>query len=152
MTDDLVRTLATGVGAIVLVAALALLGHWIRPLGSERVLRAALVASAVVPAGWVAAFYAFVLRARLQLGDWPRPYQPDPKALGFHVHHALLWLGLVPCALAPYVWLAAALIGWRSAVPRRVILLSGAGLAACETLFLGLSYLDPGAFAEWFAD
>jgi hypothetical protein len=37
---------------------------------------------AAYPLAWLALLYAFVVRARLHLGHWPTPYQPDPKDLG----------------------------------------------------------------------
>jgi hypothetical protein len=35
-----------------------------------------------IPVAWLLAFAWLVLRARAVTGDWPAPYQPDPKAIG----------------------------------------------------------------------
>ena len=54
---------------------------------------------ASVPAVWLIAFGLFVLRARLSLGRWPAPYQPDPKDLGFDFHYTAVVAGM-PLMLA----------------------------------------------------
>ena len=53
-----------------------------------------IVVGATSPFLWLALLYSFVLRARLHLGVWPYPYQPDPKSLGFDVHHLAIYLGV----------------------------------------------------------
>ena len=55
----------------------------------------------LAPAGYLALFYSFVLRARLALGTWPLPYQPDPKALGFDIHYAAVLLALPLWMVSP---------------------------------------------------
>ena len=49
---------------------------------------------AAAPWAWLLLFGLFVLRARLALGRWPAPYQPDPKDLGFEFHHAAIVAGI----------------------------------------------------------
>ena len=59
-----------------------------------------LLAGAVYPLLWLNAFALFVIRARLILGRWPSPYNPDPKDLGMDLHYHGLLLGgvlLVTC-------------------------------------------------------
>jgi hypothetical protein len=64
---------------------------------------------ALVPAGWMAVFGSFVLRARLALGHWPTPYHPDPKDLGFDVHYAGVLVGM-PLMFAAIASLAGLLL------------------------------------------
>ncbi len=99
------------------------------------------------PLVWTVLFYAFVLRARMQLGHWPSPYQPDPKALGFNLHHGFLECGLM--ALIPLGIVATFL----SFLP------PASGKARWVGLYWGMIALlfllarwDPGSFFEWFAD
>lgn len=104
----------------------------------------------LAPLGYLALFYSFVLRARLALGYWPQPYQPDPKELGFGIHYMAALLGLP-------LWMASPL-----AVLLLVILLprSERRHAAAPVLVFTLTYLatwlvlraDHGAFVSWFAD
>jgi len=152
MSQDAIRLLWTLTGSVMFVASVYLLAIQFRSLESRRVLRAVLVISPLLPAFWMAAFYAFVGRAWLHLGYRPYMYHPDPKTLGFDLHHSALWLGLVPCHLAPLVWLAAALVAWRVGNQRPVIARTAPAIAASYGIFLLLFYVDPGNFAEWFAD
>lgn len=95
---------------------------------------------------------SYVLRARLDLGRWPAPYHPDPKDLGFDLHH-ILWIeGLSLTVPWPAVLLGLALLrkftsgrGQRQAAG---VLLGVALWACCMALFC----LDPGSFLEWTFD
>lgn len=91
-----------------------------------------------------------MLRARLALGYWPRPYQPDPKELDFSIHYLAALFGQP-------LWMASPL-----AVLLLVMLLprSERRRAAAPVLLFAVTYLavwlvlrvDPGAFVYWFAD
>lgn len=103
-----------------------------------------------VPLGSLALFYSYVLRARLALHTWPQPYQPDPKDLGFDLHHLAatfaLPLWLISPALLPAVWLL-----W----PRRQRTALLAPFVAFLLIYLAgwlLVRLDPGHFLAWFMD
>ena len=104
----------------------------------------------LAPAGYLALFYSFVLRARLALGTWPLPYQPDPKALGFDIHHAAVLLTLPLWMVSPMAVLL--MVALQPGFGRRKIVL--------PVLVFGLLYLavwlvlrmDPGSFGYWFAD
>lgn len=45
----------------------------------------------LLPIAWTGGVVALAIRARLFLGYWPKPAQPDPKLLPFELHHAVLW-------------------------------------------------------------
>lgn len=104
----------------------------------------------LAPLGYLALFYSFVLRARLALGYWPQPYQPDPKELGFSIHYMATLLGL-PLWMASPIAVLLMVIVWPRSERRH---------AAAPVLFFALTYLaawlvlraDPGAFGYWFAD
>lgn len=108
---------------------------------------------AATPVLWAVLFWGFVLRARLSLGHWPAPYQPDPKDLGFVAHYYLLLVGM-PLALAAAVVVPAVVLfsyrtlsrsqarpGWAAALAAA----GGAGLVL-------LGQLDPGQFLTWLGD
>lgn len=104
-----------------------------------------------MPVAWVILFYSFVLRARLTLGYWPSPYNPDPKALDFTIHHLVIWLGFI---LVPSAFLVA--VGYSIHIRAK-----DAGypfwktmtvIAAALTVVLATTLTDPGRFFEWFID
>ena len=106
---------------------------------------------ATYPLCWLALFYGFVLRARLALGYWPAPYLPDPKDLGFTLHHLAILVGL---AAVPAVLLAAfgsALMGPRKTVHRRLWLVLVLIVASAGVWLLVIAQ-DPGQFLLWFGD
>lgn len=108
-----------------------------------------LLASA--PFCYLALLYLFVLRARWQLGFWPRPSQPDPKSLGFDFHHSLVWLAALGFPFAVLLAILLALRGYAAArrpFPWLLIGFVAFGVAAV----LGASCIDPGYFCGWFAD
>src|SRR5688572_33481720 len=71
-----------------------LTGQWLTPF------RVMVLALAAFPGVWVAAFYNYVLAARVYLGYWPQYNRPDPKRLGWWLSPDALWIGLI---CLPYV-------------------------------------------------
>jgi len=106
---------------------------------------------ATYPLAWLALFYGFVVRAYLHLGHWPTPYHPDPKTLGFTIHHQAIWYGLMALPVVGLVAVACTIVGRRLAANHRIwpaltLLIVSVGLV------VALARLDPGNFFEWFAD
>ena len=106
---------------------------------------------AAFPVAWLGLLYAFVLRARLQLGHWPAPYRPDPKSLGFGLHHQAIWLGLFAVPYIAGAGLALALLGRATGMYRGLWRVLGLLLISL-TIFILVLQLDPGNYFEWFAD
>jgi len=104
----------------------------------------------LAPAGYLALFYSFVLRARLALGTWPLPYQPDPKALGFDIHHAAVLLALPLWMVSPLAVLL--LVALQPRFGRRKIVLPVLVFALLYLAAWLVLRMDPGAFGYWFAD
>ena len=106
---------------------------------------------AVGPALWYSMFWAFVLRARLALGRWPVPYDPDPKDLGFTVHHLAIVLGMPVAVTGPLTLLLMTMLlsrdtkaaGGRPALALAIVL---------QALLFTIARHDPGHFMYWFAD
>lgn len=119
--------------------------------GWSRAVRLSFWSACLAPAAWLAFFYLFVLRARLVLGRWPYYGHPDPKDLGFDLHHALLWFGLISTYFSPAVLPPALVLHWSLARPRE-------RAAGCIAFVLGYAIWFSGAFdpsgrlLEWFAD
>ena len=62
---------------------------------SENYVRKLAMAAWLVPASCVFLCVSYVLRARASLGVWPEYDNPDPKALGWPIHHGLILLSLL---------------------------------------------------------
>ena len=106
-----------------------------------------------IPATALAIFYTYVIRARLVLGHWPTPYNPDPKSLGFSVHY-LAALILMPAtfasaimALILVVLLATGRLGSFRAARKRILI-----FVIIWSVWFLLMRLDPGHFMYWFMD
>ena len=106
----------------------------------------------LVPVLWLIIVYSFVPRARLVLGYWPSPYQPDPKDLGFDWHYSAIWVG-IPAVIASAVWLLALVLvrlrrHLRGAAYRLGLVFYTLTFAAwwCAWIF------DPGRFFYWLVD
>jgi hypothetical protein len=104
------------------------------------------------PAIWLVFAGSFVLRARVALGQWPRPYEPDPSDVG-RVHYLAVQLGI------PLVWALSltclALVAMRfrrlaeeDAHPLGALVV----LAVCMATVLFLAQVDPGHLFTWLGD
>lgn len=115
-------------------------------------LRIAAIAGAVPIAGLIL-FYSFVVRARLALGFWPSPYQPDPKDLGFPLHYnvAMCALGLILTSPAGFLPLAIRGLSSWDTIGRAVVIRAAAFLVVFSAS-IGLLIADPGRFLEWLLD
>jgi hypothetical protein len=109
-----------------------------------------LLAGAVYPLLWLNAFALFVIRARLILGRWPSPYNPDPKDLGLSIHYGCLLWGLVAIVAVGLLTFVGALVARRFSkkVPWLLVILA----AATPVLTILFIRWDPGRFMEWFMD
>jgi hypothetical protein len=102
---------------------------------------------ASVPVAWLLLFALFILRARLTLGRWPAPYQPDPKDLGFDLHHAALVAGF-PLMFAAV--LSVTMLTLLAGRPRRW-LISVSALAGLIAVIV-LARVNPGYVFTWLGD
>ena len=104
---------------------------------------------ASAPAAWLLLFGLFILRARVTLGRWPAPYQPDPKDLGFDLHHAAIVAGIPLMFTA--VLCATALTFLVHDPPTRPWLLRVAAVAGLVAV-IALARTDPGYLFTWLGD
>lgn len=95
-------------------------------------------------------FWSFVVRTRMLLGYWPKPYHPDPIVTGFSLHGSVVAIVYLLAAgtvvLAP-IWLLVISffgrrpnVGW---IVSTMVALSGLAFTV---------FVDPGQFVEWFLD
>ncbi|MHC5209910.1 MAG: hypothetical protein ACYTG2_04235 [Planctomycetota bacterium] len=110
------------------------------------------VCAATLPCVALATLYGYALRASIVLGHWPQPYRPDPKQLGFTLHHDLVrWLLeaaiFSPVALAVLL-LARGLGAGRIRQPSAFVIV----FAATYALFWLVFVSDPGRVFEWYAN
>ncbi len=120
---------------------------------SPRSARVAVLALALSPTLWFAAFWLFVLRARLALGRWPFPYDPDPKDLGFSIHYYFLVLGFASVPASIITLLVVAGLSWRAmrAAGARPLFMASVAVATYAAIIAFARY-DPGWFFAWFGD
>ena len=106
-------------------------------------------ALAAAPAAWLLLFGLFIVRARLALGRWPAPYQPDPKDLGFDLHHGAILAGMpVMIAAVLGVTMLTLVVHPRPGRQWVVPLAAVTGLAAV----IALARIDPGHMFMWIGD
>ncbi len=108
---------------------------------------------AAAPILWALAFWSFVLRARLALGYWPYPYNPDPKDLGFPLHYMLVLAGMPLTFTAVAMALILTMVFYRRlrldhARPALAAIVGVLGIACL--LIWGRA--DPGRFLAWLGD
>jgi hypothetical protein len=103
------------------------------------------------PAAALACFYGFVIRARFTLGRWPTYNHPDPKQLGFDLHHALVWFLLMAL---PLTGIVAVIYSITALVVTRQLSLWRALWPIVVSFGIGFAIIiaDPGDFFGWFAD
>lgn len=99
---------------------------------------------ALAPVVWLVLVGAFVVRARVVLGGWPAPYRPDPKDLGFWLHHSAIVAGI------PTMFVAVACAVVLSVRARRWACSAAALLGLGAVIVIGR--VDPGYVFTWLAD
>jgi hypothetical protein len=117
----------------------------------QRVLGWTLGVASLAPGLWPVSLYAFVLRARITTGAWPVHYHPDPRKLGFGVHHFVtgilavwpLLLGSLLVGLIPLV-----VVAWRAGRRGYVWWYVVFMFTMAFAYFVGVA--DPGGYADWF--
>ena len=93
-----------------------------------------------------------MLRATLELGYCPDPYNPDPKDLNFSLHYTIVYLTLLGALISIPTQLTVQLAAWRLSLPildrsRYFVIWS-----ICFSALLAAMYLDVGDFWVWFFD
>lgn len=120
---------------------------------SPRALRLIVWTLACSPAVWFATFWLFVVRARLALGRWPAPYDPDPKDLGFSLHHVAIVAGMAGVFAATFTLLLFVTLSHREMKAAGARPLLAATVASTTLLAIGVfAQSDPGKFLSWFGD
>ena len=106
------------------------------------------------PTAAILLFYSYVLRARLVLGYWPVPYQPDPKELGFIFHHIAIYLSfiLVGISLQWMAFIFLMMLCFNRKVPGVNYWANGLLFFSTYILWYVSFKLDPGQFWKWFFD
>lgn len=111
------------------------------------------VLMSLLPWFWVSGLVVFALRARVLLGHWPSPAQPDPKSLPFEIHHAVLWIGFyLVSALLPFAVFVFIL---NEFILKRNVMVGPARIfAAGGLMILPFVFVFHGSWnwVEWFLD
>lgn len=158
MYTDTARAIWTIIGWLLIIFLSIVIKRLYLPKGFPtksyfwKLVKISFFGATIVPGLWFPLFYSYVLRAKEILGEWPKPYQPDPKSLDLSVHYTMLymWFPLVGLSLIIMVLL----------LPHvRNMIELGAPVKKCYSIYLisfillsVIGVLDPGNFIEWFFD
>lgn len=134
---------------LVLAAIVGLIAWMVKTNPTTAEIRLGLLT--LLPLLGLALFYGFVLRAYIELGTWPAPYNPDPKDLEFNLHHIAIWLSFPTVFVSLAMFGLLTLLTWRQKGDGSHTLLTVAYLAAFAGWFL-IFRLDPGNYLVWFMD
>jgi len=106
----------------------------------------------LVPWLHIAASLLFVARAYASLGHWPSYNRPDPKTLGFVVHHSMVWLTLIPALYSPIAVLPWVIAFWRKLRGDRSVRTAAFVYVAGTAVTWAVWSANLAGFSEWFAD
>ncbi len=124
--------------------------HLMNP--SDQLIRRISMAGLLVPVGVVLLCVSYAVRARWELGYWATYNNPDPKNLGWPIHHLLILVGLL--AIYPALIFSALSALWL--MHRRMMRSGGLILASAVLLWLGMTWLGQthmgDEFAAWYID
>jgi hypothetical protein len=122
--------------------------RWLRAFHSTAAVFAYI--GGLVPLVWLAAFYSFIVRVRLESGFWPTMSGgPDRSSLAFHIHDSLIGSGIVALPLWFVSWFVAAAgltLVDPTVFPLRSFFLLLLVWLCCAAVFIA----DPGSFFRWF--
>lgn len=105
------------------------------------------------PAAFLILFYSFVLRAYLALGQWPRPYMPDPAELEFNIHGILAVVSVVLAITGFLPWIGVTIASWyKKSFSKKFLLVTNIIYIISVVSVVLLVRADPGRFMEWFMD
>lgn len=103
------------------------------------------------PLSWIVLFLLFVLRAYFKLGRIPFYGNPDPKDLGFEIHHGFLFFTYFFLLLSLLFWLV--LTGILFFKERKSVNMVDVVFYLVFYLVLFLfGYIDPWGLQTWFMD
>ena len=105
-----------------------------------------------VPVACVLICLSYAVRARWELGHWATYDNPDPKNLGWPIHHSLILVSL----LAIYPALILSILSSFWLLHRRMIIPGSLIIALAVLLWLGMTVLGQSKtgdeFAAWYLD
>ncbi len=105
---------------------------------------------ASTPVVWLVLFGVFILRARIALGRWPVPYQPDPNELGFDLHYMALVAGF-PLMFVTTLCAIVLTVFVQHDQPRHTWLIRLTALTSLVVV-IALARTDPSYVFTWLGD
>lgn len=105
----------------------------------------------IIPILFIAFYVGFIVRAYVELGQLPSPHYPDPKDLGFNIHHNIVWLAF----FASWFAIPIGIIGISYLHFKKELNISRGFMIAfflSVILFAVILLIDPYKQLEWFMD
>lgn len=104
-----------------------------------------------IPLGWLLLFALFVLRAYYKLGRMPIYGNPDPKDLGFILHHGILFFSYFLVILSIFLWVI--LTGILFVKDKKIIIKKDIFIFLCFYVFMFyFGRVDILGLFMWFID
>jgi hypothetical protein len=97
-------------------------------------------------------FYGLVVRARLELGEWPRPHPPDPVALPFRVHANIAAIGGGLVFFSPLLAVILVSAARGLGLSRSRLFAAVVAYVVSYVAAMAVYVFDPGGFGAWFLD
>ncbi len=121
------------------------LEHARRPLAIIALLLAAF------PVFLIVALLGYAFTACVYLGHWPSYSNPDPKQLGWWVHHSALQIGFVGFPVVTILAFCLAIVG---RLRSRDFPIGTVVITAVASIALAVAFakIDPGGVMAWFWD
>lgn len=113
---------------------------------------ACLATALALPPLFLATLYGFAARARLALGRWPAPHHPDPKDLGFDLHHGAVLVALLAMLASPLALLTVAALRPLRPCEARYVQRAGTAFATLFVLAIAFTRADPWRVLAWLMD
>lgn len=102
-----------------------------------------------VPIAWFILFALFYLRAYIFLQYVPSYNNPDPKSLGFTMHHFIVFWGIWGVLISPLFWLPLTILSVIKKKYSMMEIIQYILLFVCFILFFKLDFWG---LANWFTD
>lgn len=105
---------------------------------------------ALIPIITILIFATYIVRGSVKLGYIPTPYNPDPKELGFKIHHYLINVGISTTFVSFIIWTGYIIMG--NIFTSRLIAKEDVRVFLIYIVFILIIIIDPLSLVKWYLD